>query len=265
MPEWLGAASFRTALSVGIAVAFGLAVGILLVPFGPRPGDEAAPLPKTTLLGRELAPNDDANKVALGRLRSYLGAKFELVLPGGGRREIYLGEVGAELDKLHLSQLTRQARDRTSPLIRGFLASGKPGPLALPVPVGLDRDTALTALRGLKDELDRVPVDARLDLEKRTVVKETVGRLLDLDASLLAIETALEQGSRASSARSSSVTCSVTSRRATTVPKSTKPAPTTFDWQPRKSTATYSCPARSSTSIRSSARATKRAGTRSRP
>ena len=185
----------RTALSLGVAVAFGLAVGILLVPFGPRPSDDA-PLPKTLLLGQELVPGDGASKVALARVRSYLGSRFALDLPDGGRRELYLGELGAELDKVQLTALTRQARDRTSPLLRTFLESGRQTPLTLPVPVGLDHEVALKKLRALKDELDRVPVDARLDLEKRTVVKETVGRLLDLDASLLAIESALEQGQR---------------------------------------------------------------------
>ena len=196
MLERLRRAPYATLLPVGIAVAFGLGLGILLVPFGSYPGGEARPLPQASLLGRELAPSEDSNKVALGRVRSYLAARFALELPDGSRRELYLGELGAELDKVHLAALTREARDRTSPLIRVFEQSGEKGPLSLPVPVGLDRALASKKLRALKDELDRLPVDARLDLEKRTVAKETVGRLLDIDASLLAIETALEQGKR---------------------------------------------------------------------
>jgi vancomycin resistance protein YoaR len=186
----------RTALGLGVAIAFGLSLGILLVPVGPRPGDEDTPLPRTLLLGHELRPDDGASKVALGRVRSYLASRFTLELPDGGRRELYLGELGAELDKVQLAALTRQARDRTSPLVSGFLASGRKDALTLPVPVGLDHEAALQKLRALKDELDRVPIDARLDLEQRSVVKETVGHLLDLDASLLAIETALELGQR---------------------------------------------------------------------
>jgi vancomycin resistance protein YoaR len=196
MFERLRRAPGRTAISVGIAVTFGLALGILLVPFGPSPGDASAPLPKTHLLGRELLPDDQANKVALSRVRGYLSSRFVLELPDGGRREIYLGELGAELDKVHLAALTREARDQTSALVRAFESTGSQAPLALPVPVGLNRELALKRLRALKDELDRLPVDARLDLDNRSVVKETVGRLLDLDASLLAIEAALEQGQR---------------------------------------------------------------------
>jgi vancomycin resistance protein YoaR len=196
MLERLKRTSFGTLLPVGIAVAFGLSIGILLVPFGPRPGDASSPPPKTLLLGSELVPNEASHKVALGRVRKYLATRFALELPDGGRRELYLGELGAELDKVHLASLTREARDRTSPLVRVHEQRGAKTALALPVPVGLDRELALKKLRALKDELDRLPVDARLDLENRTVVKETVGRLLDLDASLLSIESALEQGKR---------------------------------------------------------------------
>lgn len=186
----------RTALSVGVAILFGLSLGVLLLPFGATPDDGGTPLPKTLLLGRELAPNDAANQTALARVRSYLAARFALELPDGSRRDLYLGELGAELDKVHLASLTREARDPTSPLLRGFLASAERRPLTLPVPVSVQPQIALKKLRALKDELDRLPVDARLDLEKRTVVKETVGRQLDIDASLLAIQSALEHGEK---------------------------------------------------------------------
>ena len=46
----------------------------------------------------------------------------------------------------------------------------------------------------MKDELDRLPVDARLDLEARKLVPEQNGRLLDIDATLGAIEEALGRG-----------------------------------------------------------------------
>ena len=122
-----------------------------------------------------------------------------LELPDGKRREIYLGQLGAEIDKVRLAELVRDARDPTSPMVRTFRASGTHAPLPLPVPVTLNRDQALPALAALKDELDRAAVDARLDLDARSVVPEANGRLLDVDGSLLAIERALEAG--ATSAR----------------------------------------------------------------
>jgi len=184
----------RTALAIGIAVSAGLAVGVLLVPRSPSPGDDRAPLPATTLLGKTLALDEQAQKVALARARGYLAGKFRLDVPGGGRREVYLGQFGAELDRVHLSTLVRDARDRTSALVRVHRASAATGPLSLPLPVMLDRELSTATLLRLKDELDRLPVDARLDLEKRELVQETFGRWLDVDLSLLAIEAALARG-----------------------------------------------------------------------
>ena len=192
----LQAASRQTGAAIGVAAASGLAVGALLVPRTPGLGNDKTPLPETRLLGTLIPVGEAAQKVALGRARAYLATRFQLDVGDGTRRELYLGKLGAELDKVYLAALVRDARDRTSPLLRVFRASEEPGPLTLPVPVTLDRERALTTLLALKDELDRVPVDARLDLEKRELVKENFGRLLDVDASLAAIEAALRYGQK---------------------------------------------------------------------
>jgi vancomycin resistance protein YoaR len=192
----LQAATRRTGAAIAVAVAAGLGVGALLVPRTPGPGDDRSPLPELRLLGILLPSGEAAHKVALGRARAYLAGRFQLELPDGTRRELYLGELGAELDKVYLASLVRDGRDRTSALVRVFRAAEKPGPIDLPLPITLGRELALPALLALKDELDRVPVDARLDLEKRELVKETFGRLLDIDASLGSIEGALRGGQK---------------------------------------------------------------------
>lgn len=186
----------KSTLAIGVAVAAGLAAGILLLPraAGPESGHE--PLPELSFLGQRLATNDTAGKQALERARRYAAAKFALLLPDGSRRELYLGELGAEIDKARLASLVRQAKDRTSVLVRGFRAAGVPGALALPVPLSLNVERASVALRRLKDELDRVPADARMDLEARKLVPEVLGRLLDVDGSLASIEGALASGAR---------------------------------------------------------------------
>ena len=186
----------KSAHAIGVAVAAGLGAGFLLLPRAEAPGGSAAPLPELLLLGQKLPATDDASKLALERARKYAAGKFALVLPDGARRELYLGELGAEIDKARLATLVRQAKDRTSVLIRGFRASGQPGALRLPVPLSLNLERATSTLKRLKDELDRLPADARMDLEGRKVIPEVVGRLLDLDASLLAIESALGKGER---------------------------------------------------------------------
>ena len=194
MFERLRARPQRTGAAIAIAVAAGLGVGALLVPRTASPGDDRTPLPDARLLGAPLPAGDGAAKVALTRVRAQLAKRFALKLPDGSARAGAVGQLGAELDKVHLANVVRDARDRTSALVRVFRAAANGGPLELPVPVSLDRSLAVPALLTLKDELDRVPVDARLDLEKRTLIPETPGRLLDVDASIAAIEGALRAG-----------------------------------------------------------------------
>lgn len=186
----------RGSLSIAVAVAAGLSAGVLLLPRAEGPGGADAPLPELMFLGQRLNADDTAAKQALERARRYVAGKFSLELPDGSRRELYLGELGAEIDKVRLASLVKQAKDRTSMLLRGFRAAGQLGPLHLPVPVALNTQAAAVALRRIKDEVDRLPADARLDLEARKLVPEILGRLLDLDASLLAIDDALGRGER---------------------------------------------------------------------
>src|SRR5678815_884158 len=98
------------------------------------------------------------------------------------------------IDKVRLAQLVRDARDPTSPLRRVWKSGGEKGPLVLPVPIVLDTTRTAETVLSFKDELDHPPVDARLNLEKRQVEPEVEGRKLDLDATVSAIQVALESG-----------------------------------------------------------------------
>ena len=189
--------SRKSALSVVVAVVAGLLAGILILPRAPSPGESSEPLPELSFLGQKLNADDTAAKQALERARRYVAGRLSLELPDGSKRELYLGEIGAEIDKVRLANLVKQAKDRTSMLVRGFRATGQAGPLALPVPVSLNWQRAAAALARLKDESDRLPADARMDLEARKLIPEVMGRLLDLDASLLAVERAVGRGERA--------------------------------------------------------------------
>jgi vancomycin resistance protein YoaR len=186
----------RSALGIAIAVAGGLGAGLLLLPRAPGPGGADEPLPELQFLGQRLNADDTAGKQALERARRYVAGKLTLELPDGSKRELYLGELGAEIDKVRLANLVKQAKDRTSMLVRGFRAAGQLGPLGLPVPVRLNPERATAALMRLKDETDRLPADARMDLDARKLIPEVMGRLLDVDASLAAVDAALAQGRR---------------------------------------------------------------------
>lgn len=189
----LGSARQRSAAGVAVASVFGLVIGALLVPRTPALDDPNAPLPAVELLGQPLVLDEHAPERALDAVRRYVSGSFHVELPDGGQRRFSFGRLGVQIDKVRLSALVRDARDRTSPLCRTLRAVGQ-SRVVLPVPLVLDRERTAQAVLALKDELDRIPVDARLDLEKRALSPEVAGRKLDLDATLGVLEDALSHG-----------------------------------------------------------------------
>ena len=179
-----------------IAVVCGAAVASLLSPRLPGPGDPEGPKPRVLLLGQELPLNDQAQRVALERVRHFVAQEVELVQPDGSLTPIAPGHLGAQIDKVRLSALVRQARDPTSALRQTWLVGDKARPIDLTIPVVFDRDLLVNYLLRLKDATDRAASDARMDLEARKVVPEVDGRLLDVDATRLAIEMGMENGQR---------------------------------------------------------------------
>ncbi len=195
LAERLGrAANLRTLLSLVVAVTAGLAIGFLLVPRAKTPADRPSKMPAVRVLGRALVLNDAAAKLALERVRKFASGLFTLNVPGEPSQSYRFSRFGAKIDKVRLSQLVRDARDPTSPLRRVFHAEERTTPLDLPVPVVLDPHETLSLLLTLKDEFDRLPVDARLDLEKRKVIPEVNGRQLDVDKTFANIQAAVQKG-----------------------------------------------------------------------
>jgi vancomycin resistance protein YoaR len=196
MNRWTSKLSFvgRGAWAIGIAAVAGGLIAFLLVPTFPSPGDREARDVKVRFLGQPLALDDQTMNVALDRVRRYAAAELHLKLSDGKVRELSLGRLGAQIDKLRLTALVREARDPNSLLRRNFALSGRPGPLELPVPVVLTPEDAQRELQRVKDETDRLPSDARMNLETRTLTPEIEGRLLDIDRTYLAIDHALAQG-----------------------------------------------------------------------
>ena len=190
----------RAELIVAIAVVCGAVVGSLLVPRSPTPNDPQPVPPEVRLLGQRLPLNDMASKTALERVRQFAARRLELTVPGEPSRGMSLGRLGAQIDKVHLAQLVRDARDATSPLRRTWMRQRTNRPLELPIPIVLGPEAALPVLLALKDELDRAPVDARFDLEGRRVVSEVHGRLLDVDRTLGSLQDAVSRGARSARA-----------------------------------------------------------------
>jgi vancomycin resistance protein YoaR len=182
---------------LGVAAIGGALLGLALIPT--TGGVRAGGAMTLHLFGQSLPAGPDAIEVAHARVNHKFEGWFNLELPDGEQRRVNYSSLGVELDRLRLGQLIRAAREGVFPVVsRGALAVSPDRPgrdaLELIIPLRLDRERLLGTLLALKDELDRAAVDARLDLDRKAVVAERAGRLLDVDRSALAIERALEAG-----------------------------------------------------------------------
>lgn len=169
---------------------------MLLLSETARPKPDAVQLPTVRLLGKPLTLDPQTPARALASLREHTRGLFELRLPQGEVQRVSYADLGVQIDKARLAQLLRDTVDRTSPLSRWRKRNGADSavPVDLPAPLNLDGEAVVRTLLSTKDEYDRPPIDARLDLEQRRVVPSQDGLLLDLDATTRAIQLALERG-----------------------------------------------------------------------
>ena len=174
--------------------------GWVAVPGRPMPIAEAVILPEVTLDGKPLpiVEGDPAKTLESARsiARAYVSSEVSIAVPGATitrSRE----DLGARVEHDRLASLVAQLADRRSAMRRAHAqhaAAGVARPLALPLPVTIDGERALTALLEVKDDLDKVPVDARLDLSRREVAPEENGRRVDVYATLARLDAALVRG-----------------------------------------------------------------------
>jgi len=198
MNRWTSKLSFlgRGAWAIGIAGLAGGLIAFVLVPVLPSQQDRSDATTEVRLLGQPLPLDDRGMQLALERVRRYAATNIQIQLPGGKSKELPLGRLGAQIDKLYLTELVRDARDPLSLMRRTAAQTAGKKPLILPVPLVLDPAEALRELLRMKDETDHVPTDARMDLEKRELSSEIEGRLLDVDKTYLALEKAIARGER---------------------------------------------------------------------
>lgn len=158
----------------------------------PEPPKE---LPVVRLLGEPLVLDPKAPQRALNQLREHTSGLFTLELPENDVQRVSYADLGIQIDKGHLAQLLRDTVDPTSPLTRWRARNGATAqtPIDLPVPLSVDRATLRRLLLPIKDEYDRPAVNARLDLENKQILPSKPGLLLNVEATALAIEQALER------------------------------------------------------------------------
>lgn len=185
----------------------GGAMGYLLLP---ERAPEAATRVRVRVLGRVIDPGADAHATALEIARAYLRERISVsasvtISEQSGdsfrqREEVRTLErtreaFGARVDVRLLSHLIAAATDPTSPLLRHHAVLAPGTPVDLPIPVHLDSSVAFPLLMQLKEEVDHSPVDARLDVDARTVVPDRPGRHLDVYATLARLDESLARGS----------------------------------------------------------------------
>ena len=107
-------------------------------------------------------------------------------------------ELGMVVDREQSAGEIRRAGKSGNPVedlaLRARAARGR---VDLPLPVDVTRTKALEFFTNLKDEVDRAPVDARLDLEHHSIAPDQPGYLLRVYDSMVA----LEYGARSGAAR----------------------------------------------------------------
>jgi vancomycin resistance protein YoaR len=134
---------------------------------------------------------------ALDRVRRYAQRPIDLELPDGKRQALKPARLGVEIDRMRLGELIKAAHDPSAPLGRAHLAARGDDPAAvlkIPIPVRIDTERALAELLLLKGDIDRPPGDALVDLQKKTLVKETWGYRFDVYGTLANIDAALRAG-----------------------------------------------------------------------
>ncbi len=130
------------------------------------------------------------DRVAGGYLDSPIVLAF-----GKDERVVKRRELGFVVDRAAARQLVEAAGKSGNPfadVVERFRA--RRGRVDLALPVDVDRAKALEFLTELKDDVDRAPADARLDLEHHTIAKEKPGYLLRVYESMVAVEYAARAG-----------------------------------------------------------------------
>ena len=186
---------------VGVCLAVGAFAGWLAGGGGrgPRP----SPVPAVTLDGVPLsvtATPAETLDAARAIARSYV-ARPLVVSAAGEETKRTREELGARIESARLEALVAELYDPSSPLRRAYtqqVSAGVAQPMKLPLPISVDGERALDAMLRVKDDLDRAPADAKVDLASSSTDKpispDKPGRRVDVYATLARLDAALVKG-----------------------------------------------------------------------
>jgi vancomycin resistance protein YoaR len=149
---------------------------------------EVRALGHALLLGGE-APDAQAKALASAYLREPLTLVHEGVKISRPRQEI-----GVSVDRDALAELLRDAADPRSPLRKLHRQRRGRSALIVPIPAQLDAARAEPWVRAFAAKIDAPPRNTRIDITTGKVTAPSAGRVLDVEATLDAIEDAVFHG-----------------------------------------------------------------------
>lgn len=173
---------------IGAGVAFAL--------LWPQAQVSAAPLPvELRVMGTPVDPTADPTHQAITLARSYLSQTVTL-RADATVKVLSRSVLGARVDVTRLAQWLKAAGDPTSPMRKVHAQELAGRPLDLPMPVDVDANRALPLLIAIKDQIDRAPINAKLDTRNAEILASQDGLELDVYSSLDVIDRALSEGAK---------------------------------------------------------------------
>lgn len=182
--------SFAAARNMALCAAVGGFAAFLAIPKPPPP----TPVPDVTLDGQGLdvsvSPEALAEEIRV-RSKAYVAREVTVQVSGAAITRTR-SELGARVDAGRVASLVLSLVEPQSALRRAYAQHR--GRIALPLPVEIDEKRAMATLLTVKDDLDRAPSDAHVDLVHRRVVPEEEGRRVDVYATAARLDAALIKG-----------------------------------------------------------------------
>ena len=171
--------------------ATALLTAALMSPFGRAHASSPTPV---VLLGKRLdtSPNPTSTAIAIATRR--LSQPFVLRTERGRTLHLSANQLGIRLDKERLIGVVNAALDPTSSLSRQWQQKQPGKPVKLELPIEIDAQRTWKLLLELKEEIDRRPVEARIDPLAKTARAQRKGIALNVPATLEKIKAAIARG-----------------------------------------------------------------------
>jgi vancomycin resistance protein YoaR len=175
----------RANLLATFALCSGIGVG---AGFGAHHVVPESPLVRGLLIGDRFAPERGSPEAWLGQRAKDMGARIVRFRFEDKTFEATLDEVGVRLDVAATLERARSI-GHTGPLMTRLREArrARAGEIDVPLVWAIDKARASAFFQRIGEAVERPPVDARLDMEKRVKIPDQPGLALNVDASIDAL------------------------------------------------------------------------------